>query len=50
LFLNRKHAGYLLAEELEKQDLQFDLVLAIPRGGVVAADIIARNIHFASYC
>jgi predicted phosphoribosyltransferase len=42
LFLNRKHAGYLLAEELEKQDLQFDLVLAIPRGGVVAADIIAR--------
>ncbi len=42
MFLNRKHAGYLLAEELEKQDLQFDLVLAIPRGGVVAADIIAR--------
>ena len=40
--MNRKHAGYLLAEELEKQDLQFDLVLAIPRGGVVAADIIAR--------
>jgi predicted phosphoribosyltransferase len=42
VFLNRKHAGYLLAEELEKQDLQFDLILAIPRGGVVAADIIAR--------
>ena len=42
MFLNRKHAGYLLAEELEKQALQFDLVLAIPRGGVVAADIIAR--------
>jgi len=43
LFLNRKQAGYLLAEELEKQDLEFDVVLAIPRGGVVPADIIARH-------
>jgi putative phosphoribosyl transferase len=42
LFLNRKQAGYLLAEELEKRDLHFDLVLGIPRGGVVPADIIAR--------
>lgn len=41
LFLNRKQAGYLLAEELEKQGLEFDIVLAIPRGGVVPADIIA---------
>jgi len=42
LFLNRKQAGYLLAEELEKQGLEFDIVLGIPRGGVVPAGIIAR--------
>lgn len=32
----------MLAEELENQGLEFDVVLAIPRGGVVQADIIAR--------
>jgi len=42
LFLNRKQAGYLLAEELEKRELSFDLVLGIPRGGIVPAGIIAR--------
>jgi len=45
LFLNRKQAGYLLAEELEEQGLEFDVVLAIPRGGVVPAHIIARQFN-----
>ncbi|NLM88015.1 MAG: phosphoribosyltransferase, partial [Syntrophomonadaceae bacterium] len=40
--MNRKQAGYLLAEELEKRELSFDLVLGIPRGGIVPAGIIAR--------
>lgn len=42
LYKNRKQAGYLLAEEIEKQAVDFDLVLAIPRGGVVPAHIIAQ--------
>lgn len=45
MYLNRKQAGYLLAEELEKQLVDFDLVLAIPRGGVVLAEIIARHFN-----
>lgn len=42
LYKNRRQAGYLLAEEIEKQAVDFDLVLAIPRGGVVPAYIIAQ--------
>lgn len=34
-----------MVEELEKQAADFDLVLAIPRGGVIAAQIIARYFH-----
>lgn len=41
MFKNRREAGYLLAKELEKRETEFDIVLAIPRGGVVVGEIIA---------
>lgn len=47
LYLNRKHAGMLLAEKLEARD--FDrantIVIAIPRGGVPLGHEIAKRHH-----
>ena len=42
---DRRHAGKLLAEKLEPLIQGKDcLVLAIPRGGVIVGDEIARNL------
>lgn len=41
MFTNRREAGHLLARTLEEKEIQFDLVLGIPRGGVAVAEVIA---------
>lgn len=41
MFKNRREAAYLLAEELKQRKIDFDLVLGVPRGGVVVAEVIA---------
>lgn len=44
MFDSRGHAGKLLAEELIKRKVEADLVLGIPRGGVVVATKIAQRL------
>jgi putative phosphoribosyl transferase len=41
VFTNRKEAGHLLARTLEDKQIEFDVVLGIPRGGVAVAEVIA---------
>lgn len=41
MFKNRQEAGYILAQALEKQNVDFDIVLGVPRGGVVVAEAVA---------
>ena len=41
MFTNRKEAGHLLARTLEDKQIEFDVVLGIPRGGVAVAEVIA---------
>ena len=41
MFINRREAGHLLARALEDKQIQFDLVLGIPRGGMAVAEVIA---------
>lgn len=43
MFRNRREAGYLLAHKLKEEQVKFDLVLAIPRGGVITAEVIAQH-------
>ncbi|HNX28203.1 MAG TPA: phosphoribosyltransferase family protein [Syntrophomonadaceae bacterium] len=43
MFKNRQEAGQKLSAELKQIPLEFDIVLAIPRGGVVVAREIARD-------
>ncbi len=43
-FKNRKEAGILLAEKLKKYSSKDCIVYAIPRGGVVVGDQIARRL------
>lgn len=45
LFKNRREAGRLLAQKLEADGYQFDMILAVPRGGIVVADEIANRFH-----
>lgn len=47
MFKNRREAGYLLAQALEKQTVDFDVVLGVPRGGVVIADVVAAYFNCA---
>jgi predicted phosphoribosyltransferase len=42
MFHSRVHAGQLLAARLQEQKLAVNLIVAIPRGGVVVAAEIAR--------
>jgi len=42
MFKNRQEAGDLLAQALEKQQVDFDVVLGVPRGGVVVAEVVAN--------
>jgi putative phosphoribosyl transferase len=44
-FLSREDAGRQLAEELLERHLQVDLVLGLPRGGVVVAAEVAQALH-----
>lgn len=41
MFINRREAGHLLARALEEKQIEFDLVLGIPRGGMTVAEGIA---------
>lgn len=43
-FKNRKEAGWRLANLLEKYRSQNGIILALPRGGVVVASEIAKNL------
>ena len=42
---DRIEAGLLLSEKLKKYQNSNTIVLAVPRGGVPVADIIAKNLH-----
>ncbi|MFN3682388.1 MAG: phosphoribosyltransferase [Fimbriimonadaceae bacterium] len=44
MFRDRRHAGELLAERLEASGCRADLVLGVPRGGVVVAEPVARRL------
>ncbi len=43
IFRNRREAGHKLSVALQEKQAEFDIVLAIPRGGVVVADEIAHD-------
>ena len=45
MFEDRCQAGSLLAEKLALSKASFDVVLAIPRGGVVVGRVIADELH-----
>lgn len=45
IFKNRKEAGILLAKEIKKKNYLNPFILAIPRGGVVVGDIIAKDLN-----
>ncbi|MGI5920348.1 MAG: phosphoribosyltransferase [Syntrophomonadaceae bacterium] len=45
LFANRREAGELLTVELKKRNIKFDVILAVPRGGVIIADAIAAGFN-----
>jgi putative phosphoribosyl transferase len=44
-FLSRQDAGRKLAEHLQQEHVQADLVLGLPRGGVVVAAEVARAMN-----
>ncbi|NPV92453.1 MAG: phosphoribosyltransferase [Firmicutes bacterium] len=43
-FADRREAGQMLAQEIKGKDYQDVLILAVPRGGVVVAQPIAREL------
>lgn len=46
MFKNREEAGILLAKKLKREKISNDaIVIAIPRGGVVVADVVAKELH-----
>ncbi|MGI6467702.1 MAG: phosphoribosyltransferase [Syntrophomonadaceae bacterium] len=45
MFKNRQEAGHLLAKALREKGWKFDIVLGIPRGGVIIAREIARQFN-----
>ena len=45
LFRDRKDAGKKLGEFLKEEDIQDAVILALPRGGVVVADEVARELN-----
>jgi len=49
MFEDRTEAGNLLAERLTLSKASFDIVLAIPRGGVVVGRVIADKLHLPLY-
>lgn len=45
IFRNREEAGRFLGKELKRLDINGDVVLGIPRGGIVIAREIAEELH-----
>lgn len=45
MFSSRSEAGQLLAQKLKQAQIKADVVLGIPRGGVVVAEVIAENLQ-----
>lgn len=45
IFRNREEAGFLLAKEITKKNYVNSFVLAIPRGGVVVGEVIAKELN-----
>lgn len=45
MFATRDEAGRLLGRYLKARDVQADLVLGLPRGGVIVADEVARELE-----
>jgi putative phosphoribosyl transferase len=45
MFLSRENAGLVLGRELREQGVRADLVLGLPRGGVVVAAGVAQVLH-----
>lgn len=45
IFKDREEAGRLLAKEIKKRNYQSPFVLAIPRGGVVVGNVIAKELN-----
>lgn len=45
LFQDRRDAGKKLANILKQEDLEDIVILALPRGGVVVADEVAKELH-----
>ncbi len=45
VFASREDAGRKLADALQQEGVQADLVLGLPRGGVVVAAEVARTLH-----
>ena len=45
VFASREDAGQRLGQRLKEQGVQADLVLGLPRGGVVVAAEVARALH-----
>ncbi|MEN6462436.1 MAG: phosphoribosyltransferase family protein [Syntrophomonas sp.] len=43
MFVDRREAGKLLTAKLKEIGCQFDVILAVPRGGIVVADEIATG-------
>ncbi|MEN6391491.1 MAG: phosphoribosyltransferase family protein [Syntrophomonas sp.] len=43
LFQNRRQAGRVLAQALRSKGIEFDLVMAVPRGGVVVGEEVAAG-------
>lgn len=44
IFKSRKSAGKMLASKIKKRQLKFDIVLALPRGGIPVGCEIAREL------
>lgn len=44
-FIDRRDAAEKLVGELKKRKVEFDVVLALPRGGVVLGAVIAKAFH-----
>jgi predicted phosphoribosyltransferase len=45
IFIDRNEAGEMLAERLKKMKIKNPLVVAIPRGGIPVAIVIARSLN-----
>jgi putative phosphoribosyl transferase len=42
-FVNREHAAHLLCEKIRNENIEADLIMALPRGGVPVGNIMAMK-------